>query len=254
MTTTQINPSELTSSVWALFDKFISQRSGLKYDNYGDVKAFRMDQRTITRDGSRAKKALGVAQALPFDGAALLEALQSVFAGRLSLEGDGGEMYLDYCTGQYFPTEYRLAAAVVLERYAEDARKKTTPGGKIPRNISELKDMAYSAGSHFFDRESMKFFRSRVEPSLYIGSGGVFFVTSEQGPSGVRRWTVRKFDTIKGSINTFGEFNEMTRATAMTTARLASQAPKRLCCICGGSGVQYREACWSCKGSTFGVA
>lgn len=33
-----------------LLDKFVSQRSGLDFRNYGDVTAYRAEQRSITRD------------------------------------------------------------------------------------------------------------------------------------------------------------------------------------------------------------
>jgi hypothetical protein len=39
-----------TTTALALLNKFVSQRSGLEFCNYGDVKAFRADQRSITRD------------------------------------------------------------------------------------------------------------------------------------------------------------------------------------------------------------
>ena len=45
----------------------------------------------------------------------LLAAAKSAYAGRLSLTtDDSGAVAVSYCTGQYWPTEYRKAACAVL--------------------------------------------------------------------------------------------------------------------------------------------
>jgi hypothetical protein len=72
---------------------------------------------------------------------------------------------------------------------------------------------------HWFDADTMRFFRSRLAQTGYtacdVWDGGpaygrhptapIFFVSSEQGPDGVRRWTVRRLDP-DGAIETEGEF------------------------------------------------
>jgi hypothetical protein len=107
-------------------DAFTRQRAGLEYGNYcsgyGDVngrKAYFAEQRGITRDlhDYRAlRRAVGMADSITAD--MLLEASRSAFSGRLTLAdrtGYGQHIYaVDYCTGQYFPTEYRKAACAVL--------------------------------------------------------------------------------------------------------------------------------------------
>ena len=45
------------------------------------------------------------------------------------------------------------------------------------------------AGQFFFSPDTMRFFSSRIGRTVY---GGRYFVTSEQGPSEVRRYTVRE--------------------------------------------------------------
>ena len=61
--------------------------------------------------------------------------------------------------------------------------------------------------AHFFSPGAMSFFDSKVEekvtesldePGLYL------FITSEKGPSNVRRWTVRSYDSTTGNIDTIG--------------------------------------------------
>lgn len=58
------------------------------------------------------------------------------------------------------------------------------------------------AGHHWFEPETMRFFRSRVGETLY---GGRYFVSSEKGPDGSRRYSVREAKA-DGSISTVGEF------------------------------------------------
>lgn len=81
-------------------------------------------------------------------------------------------------------------------------------------------------GRHFFDRSSMRFFRSKLPAYGYEGPGGVYFVTSEQfiGISGVpssRKYTVRQLLERDGEpcVNTVGEFNVMDARTARYMAK-----------------------------------
>ena len=77
-------------------------------------------------------------------------------------------------------------------------------------------------GRHFFDASSMRFFRSRLPQFAYSGPGGIYFVTSEQFVSGSyrkpRRYTVRKLTPHsgeqRGSVDTIGEFNVLSRYEA----------------------------------------
>ena len=90
---------------------------------------------------------------------------------------------------------------------------------------TELKEANWAAGFHFFDRDSMRFFRSRVIPTVYAGPGGVFFVTSEQfDEKSTRNFTVRKFDPKTGGVDTLGEFNKSSRADALRAARNAAKS------------------------------
>ena len=81
------------------------------------------------------------------------------------------------------------------------------------------------AGGHYFDTDTMRFFRSRVDDELF---GGRFFVTSEQFVSGARRdarrYTVREAMNT-GSIDTLSEFGEFgTLRSARTAAKRAASA------------------------------
>lgn len=103
--------AELTrAELLALLSAFINQRPGLEYANYGDPTSYRAESRSITADGHDARALLAaVAWRDSIDARLIREALQG--SGRLTLSEDGR---LDYCTGQYFPTEYRPAVCRVL--------------------------------------------------------------------------------------------------------------------------------------------
>jgi hypothetical protein len=135
---------------------FVNQRSGIEFGNYGDAKAFRAEQRSITKD---RKEALELLRAIEWRDSItaqdILDAAKSAYSGRLTIDacthGDAhkvtcggnpkhvwceacdpapaalchwcngrgyshakpGAVRVDYCTGQYFPTEYRRAVAAV---------------------------------------------------------------------------------------------------------------------------------------------
>ena len=77
--------------------------------------------------------------------------------------------------------------------------------------IDEIKRRNADRGHHFFDRSTMRFFRSRVGKWTLLGEDDkVYFVTSEQfiGSDRIphpRRFTVRAMNP-DGEINTVGEF------------------------------------------------
>ena len=102
-------PDTLKVSILAALDRFIRQRPGLEYCNYGDPQAYRAEMRRITRDLNHARVLLRRIEWSSIAGQELLDAARG---GRLSIEAtpDGG-VKVDYCTGQYFPTEYRAAVA-----------------------------------------------------------------------------------------------------------------------------------------------
>lgn len=89
-------------------------------------------------------------------------------------------------------------------------------------NIDDIKRRNRESGGHFFDRDTVSFFRSQTLSTVYEGRGGVFFVTSEQfDQQSPRRFTVRKFDD-NGNIGTFGPFNSLSHQSAVLLARRAA--------------------------------
>lgn len=94
---------------------FINSRPGLDPRNYGDVSTYRAESRAITKDRDHALTLLQYVTWTSIDAAALRAAFRDAYSGRLSIGTDAkGRMCLDYCTGQYYPTEYRRAACAVL--------------------------------------------------------------------------------------------------------------------------------------------
>jgi hypothetical protein len=84
--------------------------------------------------------------------------------------------------------------------------------------VNTIKKHMREQGSHWFDPSSMRFFGTKVLPTVYQGPGGIFFVTSEQPPHGKRACTVRQFDPEDG-IHTIGEAASMSRHMAQRKAR-----------------------------------
>jgi hypothetical protein len=97
----------------AMLHRFARQRPGLEFCNYGDAKAYRAEMRSITKDLAHAQILL---RRIELSGitSAELEAAFSAYSGRLVLEQRAdGKLALSYCTGQYWPTEYRRAVCAV---------------------------------------------------------------------------------------------------------------------------------------------
>jgi hypothetical protein len=130
---------------------FIGQRAGLEFGNYGDVKAYRAEQRAITKDRHDARRLIRdveLRDSISADD--ILVASRGAYSGRLTIvdrdsfqcmtcahkwtgaahvadvsdvcpKCDSPHTYhrpagigIDYCTGQYVPTEYRRAVCAVM--------------------------------------------------------------------------------------------------------------------------------------------
>lgn len=105
---------------------FICQRPGLETGNYMSgpsdregAKAYCAEVRSITKDLREAKALLrAVELAHGITAEHLLHAFKAAYSGRLSIRTElnkANELIpvLDYCTGQYWPTEYRRAVCAV---------------------------------------------------------------------------------------------------------------------------------------------
>jgi hypothetical protein len=86
--------------------------------------------------------------------------------------------------------------------------------------IRDVENCADKCGSHFFDKGTMRFFKSRVDYVAYTdGKGGAYFATTEKGP-GARKASVRHYSGCY--IDTVGEFQ------SYKTLDAARKAAKKL--------------------------
>jgi len=93
--------------------QWVAQRPGLEFGNYGDWSAYRAEVRSIGKDLQHARKLIDyVAWHDSITAEMILKAADN--GGRLSIVVDGESVRIDYCTGQYWPTEYRPAVCRLL--------------------------------------------------------------------------------------------------------------------------------------------
>lgn len=99
-----------------------------------------------------------------------------------------------------------------------------------------IQEIQSQTKGHWWDKDTMRFFRTRVHEAVYEGPGGVFFVTSEKPPHGDRRCSVRQFvlepeegqapHHVKGSVYTRGNFCNHNRYHAHKLAEWAALGHK----------------------------
>lgn len=141
--------NDLKTQICDALAAWIRQRPGLQFADYGDVKVYSSEARSIARDKRDAETLLiAVRHNDSITAEKLRQAFNRSFSGRLELKIDGATdckcgwkgthkdvtephttcpecikqtdmthawvVALDYTTGQYWPTEYRKAAAAVL--------------------------------------------------------------------------------------------------------------------------------------------
>ena len=111
-------------SILEALDGFVNQRPGMEVAEYGSMQGYRQASREVTRDMHdyyKIRAQISWRDSISAD--AIIKASESAFAGRLTINDisahyDDGSTYfaysIDYCAGQYMPTEYRKAACAVL--------------------------------------------------------------------------------------------------------------------------------------------
>jgi hypothetical protein len=217
-----------TNVIFNALEKFIKGRSGMDYRNYGNVTAYRSEARSITKDRHEALAALAEARAItPQRYEVLIDSFRA-FSGRLTWNGTK----LEYCTGQYFPTEYRKAARAVLNTYisaCKAATAKEQPREYVYNSMADVRRANAESGGHWFEKSSMRFFNSRIETGIVrcgsVGEGQAQrytrarFVSSEQGPDNRRAYTIREAQP-NGDIDTVGEFQQYKTMRAAKAAIL----------------------------------
>lgn len=147
------------SAILTALDAFIRQRPGLEFGNYGSLSGYRAELRSITKDLHHARDLLAYVacrDSIPAD--RILNAARHSFSGRLSIVAtDTGAVRIDYCTGQYWPTEYRRAVCALLASVIWDYwRDECAPSPK-PESMGDWlrtkarKEFGRAIASRFFN-------------------------------------------------------------------------------------------------------
>jgi len=89
--------------------------------------------------------------------------------------------------------------------------------------IDAIRETDHRAGRYFFSADTMRFFNSRILPTVYEGPGGIYFITSEKfrgsdGTSAPRKYTIRQFIPDPVNIRSVAGFNQMSKPQAQVTA------------------------------------
>jgi len=101
--------------------------------NYNDWRSYRAESRSVTKDLHDARALISyVACRDSITAERIVAASRGAFSGRLTIEPRGKDGFaVSYCTGQYFPTEYRKAVCAVLASAIWDwAREECMPEPK----------------------------------------------------------------------------------------------------------------------------
>lgn len=87
--------------------------------------------------------------------------------------------------------------------------RRRNPAGPW-RSIAAIRAANKAAGHHWFDRETMRFFASKIHPTIY---GGKFFVSSKRyDDSAERTWTVQVGESDGKIGNAKGPFGSLSQA------------------------------------------
>jgi len=112
---------DMKPQILAAIQQFAARRPGLEPRNYirdwndSEGRAnYRRESRSITKDLHHVRALADYVSRSSITADDILEASRRAYSGRLSLKRTAEGYEVDYCTGQYFCTEYRRAAAVVL--------------------------------------------------------------------------------------------------------------------------------------------
>jgi hypothetical protein len=192
---TMVN-TPIVETILDAMEAWIKQRPRLNHLDYDSLRAYRAEVREIGNQRKRALRKLAeVRRSVNHDEALLLDAY-SAYAG------------------QYYPTQYRTAALVVLEEYERSLARKWVKENPRPpmryANIADVKQANKAIGGSWFAPSTMQFFGTRIESKLMTRtiSGRQVFVTSEQlNNDSPRLFTIREA-LPGGSIKTVGEFQQ----------------------------------------------
>lgn len=102
--------------------------------------------------------------------------------------------------GELIPGETKDGYVFVFKN--DDRRLYRVPKHNTYETMDDVIAANRAINHHWFDRDTMRFFGTRIESRLIAGKR---FITSEKPPSGRRRYTIREA-MPDGTIDTVGEF------------------------------------------------
>ena len=127
-----MEPDNLKTAICDALATFIRSRPGFEYANYGDAASYRADVRRAARQKRDAETMLAAVRWRDsITGADLIEAARGE---RLTIEQTARGIRIDYCTGQYYPTEYRAGVCRVLATALWNWQRESMPPGTLHHN------------------------------------------------------------------------------------------------------------------------
>ncbi len=89
-------------------------------------------------------------------------------------------------------------------------------------DIGDIERLNAQRGKHWFEADTLRFFRSRHADTATVKDGQAYFTSSERGPGMSRRYSVRRMDMATGSVESVGSFQEYaTLSQAKAALKLA---------------------------------
>lgn len=82
--------------------------------------------------------------------------------------------------------------------------------------ITEMKRLNKAAGQYWFSKGAMKFFNTKIEAKPDKNN---FFITSDCPNDGIKRYTIRRFNTETYEVETASEFWEFRTLEEAKAAR-----------------------------------
>ena len=110
-----IEANQRKNHVMQVLSAFVDMRPGFDLRNYDSMSSYRSDYNPVLQekhDFYTMLSQISWRESITADN--IIKASEHAFSGRLSIHEKGDNIDIEYCAGQYFPTEYRAAACAVL--------------------------------------------------------------------------------------------------------------------------------------------
>ena len=126
---------------------FARKRPNLEYCNYASSASYRLESRAITKDLQHVRALLRKVELSGITAQDLIVASNEALSRRLTIipaNTYSDQFRIDYCTVQYFPTEYRKAVCAVLARALWNHWREDRKDGDLMTTGQQLRAIARS--------------------------------------------------------------------------------------------------------------